>query len=215
MLLETYGLGPEGVTVRGGDEAAAVASRLGYPVAVKVAVPDVAHRSERGLVRTGLPDAESVTAAVTAFEAVLDGPVDVLVQPMLPGVEMALGLVRDPTFGPLVMVAAGGTAIDVWDDRVFLLPPLDTGSVRRAVRALRSWPLLGGFRGAPGVDVAAFERQVLALGELGTDVPEVAELDLNPVLVDVAGTHVVDAKVRLAAGDPVDDGVPRRLRRPG
>ncbi|WP_148616316.1 acetate--CoA ligase family protein [Nocardioides rubriscoriae] len=172
-------------------------------------------RSDRGLVRTGLRDAAAVAAAVTAFESALGTSVEVLVQPVVPGVEVALGLRQDPTFGPLVVVAAGGTAIDVWDDRVSLLPPLDIGSVRRALRSLRSWPLLAGWRGSAAVDVSALERQVLALSQLGTDVPEVAELDLNPVLVDAGGTHLVDVKIRLSPATAVDAGVPRRLRQPG
>ena len=130
------------------------------------------------------------------------------------GVELALGLVRDPTFGPLVVVAAGGAAGAQGDDRVHLLPPLDAGSVARALRSLRSWPLLDGQRGAPRADVAALVQHVIALGQLGTDVSEVAEVDVDPLLVDVDGTHLVDVKVRLAASSTLDTGVPRRLRQP-
>jgi acyl-CoA synthetase (NDP forming)/GNAT superfamily N-acetyltransferase len=211
-LLSLYDLAPTGRTAHGPEEASVVAATLGFPVAVKIADPDIAHKTERGLVRTGLLDAAAVGHAVAAFEVELGSSATVLVQPMAAGVEMALGLVQDPTLGPLVMIAAGGTAIDVWDDRVFLLPPVDAGSITRAVRSLRSWPLLDGHRGTPRVDVVALERQILALGQLGTDVPEIAEVDLNPVLVGVDGTHLVDVKVRLAVGASLDSGIPRRLR---
>ncbi len=216
-LLAPYGLDPVGEAARGPVGAAAAADRAGYPVAVKVGDPRVVHKTDRGLVRTGLTSAAEVSGVVTAFAQELGAraeSVDVVVQPMARGVEMALGLVRDPTFGPLVMVAAGGTTSDLLDDRVFLLPPLDPGTVARAVRSLRAWPLLDGYRGAPRADVAALERAVTALGALATEVPEVAELDLNPVLVDVDGLHLVDVKVRLDRTPAPDRGVPRRLRDP-
>lgn len=214
-LLAPYGAGPLGTVAFGAVGVAAAAEKVGFPVAVKVVAPHVVHKTDRGLVRIDLTTPAAVMDTVRAFEAELEPtPVGVLVQPVCTGVEMALGLVHDPTFGPLVMVAAGGTATDLLADRVFLLPPLDAGSVARAVRSLRSWPLLDGYRGAPRVDVAALERLILALGELGTDVPEVAELDLNPVLVGVDGVHLVDVKVRVARASTIDAGVPRRLRAP-
>ena len=113
-----------------------------------------AHKSDRGLVRTGLTSATAVRLAVSGFEEHLGGAAEVLVQPMESGVEVALGVVRDPTMGPLVMVAAGGTATNLWADRVFLLPPISLADARHAVRGLRIWPLLEGYRGGPAADVA-------------------------------------------------------------
>jgi acyl-CoA synthetase (NDP forming) len=131
---------------------------------------------------------------------------------MASGVEVALGLVRDPSLGPLVMVAAGGVATDVWGDRAFLLPPLSHPDAARAIRSLRVWPLLDGFRGSPPVDVAALEELLVALGRLALDLTAVAELDLNPVLVGPEGLAVVDAKVRLGAPVGPDPSAPRQLR---
>jgi hypothetical protein len=122
----------------------------------------------------------------------------VLVQSMAPGVEMAVGLVRDPVFGPLVMVASGGVALDVWDDRVFMLAPPSPSEARRAVRRLKIWPLLVGHRGSEPCDVDALERLIVAAGRFADDVPQAAELDLNPVLVSPGGCAVVDLKLRLA-----------------
>ena len=119
-------------------------------------------------------------------------------QPMDSGVEVALGVVREPTMGPLVMVGAGGVATDLWDDRVFLLPPFALADAERAVRGLRIWPLLEGFRGARPADGAALERLVVDLGRLAVDVPEVAELDLNPVMVGAYTCFIVDVRLRLA-----------------
>jgi hypothetical protein len=110
-------------------------------------------------------------------------------------------------------VAAGGTATDLLDDRAFLLPPVTAQDAARAVRSLRIWPLLDGFRGQPRVDSTALEAVVVRLGQLAEDVPQIADVDLNPVLVGPDGVALVDVKVRLAGSLPIDAGIPRRLRR--
>jgi hypothetical protein len=214
-LLRDYELVPAGRVVHDPVAAAAAAAELGFPVAVKVADPDVVHKTDRGLVRVGLASADDVAAAVRRFEAELgrEGGA-VIVQAMSAGVEVAVGVTRDPGFGPLIMVAAGGTATDLWDDRAFLLPPVTTQDAARAIRSLRIWPLLDGFRGQPRVDSAALEEVVVRLGRLAEEVPQVADVDLNPVLVAPAGCTLVDVKVRLAGAVAVDAGIPRRLRRP-
>lgn len=212
-LLSPYGLAPSGVVAATAAEAALAAVRIGFPVALKVADPEIVHKTDRGLVRVDLRSADEVLAAVRAFELELhESPVPVLVQPMASGVEMALGIVRDPGFGPLVMVAAGGVATEVWNDRTFLLPPVSPRDAARAVRSLRIWPLLDGYRGAQPADVAALESMVVSLGQLALDVPQLAEIDLNPVLVTPTGCVLVDVKARLAPPIPSDAGIPRRLR---
>ena len=197
-LAAPYGLQPTGELVRGPDEAASAADRAGFPVVVKVASTRVLHKTERGLVRVGLRTADQVRDAVGDFAVVLGAEEDVLVQPVGSGVEIAVGLVRDPVFGPMVMVAAGGVALDVWDDRAFLMAPVSAADAARAVRSLRVWPLLTGHRGQLPVDVVALEGVVVAVGSLADEVPEVAELDLNPVLVTPEGCALVDVRLRLA-----------------
>ena len=211
-LLAGYDVELVGETVTGAEATTAAARRVGYPVAVKVADPDVVHKTDRGLVQVGLSSDAQVMDAVVAFTAELGEVPPVLVQPMASGVEVALGVVRDPSLGPLVMVAAGGIATDVWDDRVFLVPPITAADAARAVRGLRIWPLLAGFRGARSADVAALERLVLAVGRLAADVRELGELDLNPVMVGEKGCVVVDVKMRLAAPVGPDPDAPRQLR---
>ncbi|MDP2773371.1 MAG: acetate--CoA ligase family protein, partial [Nocardioides sp.] len=155
--------------------AARLATRIGFPVAVKVADPEIVHKSDRGLVRVGLGSTAEVRRAVKDFAIELGcRSAPVLVQPMASGVELALGIVRDPGFGPLVMVAAGGVATEVWDDRTFLLPPVSPRDAARVIRSLRIWPLLEGYRGTAAADVAALEQLVVSLGQLALDVPEVA-----------------------------------------
>ena len=149
--------------------------------------------------QVGLAGRTEVTAAVRRFAGVLGAAAcPVVVQPVRHGVELAIGLVQDPTVGPLVMVAAGGVTTELLDDRRFLVAPVTGQEAAEALRRLRSWPLLDGFRGSPPVDVAAVERLVVAVGQLAAEVPEIAEMDLNPVMVDRDGAHLVDVKVRLA-----------------
>jgi acyl-CoA synthetase (NDP forming)/GNAT superfamily N-acetyltransferase len=215
-LLGPYGLEPVGRLANDPGAAGRLASEMGYPVVVKVADRDVVHKTDRGLVRLGLESEAEVAGAVRACAAELGrSTVDVLVQPVVRGVEVALGVVRDPSLGPLVMVAAGGVATGVLDDRSFLLPPFSQQDAARAIRSLRMWPLLDGHRGAPRVDTETLERMVLALGDLALDVPEIAELDLNPVMCSPTGTVLVDVRVRLADGQHDLGAQPRQLRAQG
>ena len=182
---------------------------------MKVADPTILHKTDRGLVRTGLRTSAEVTAAVEAFRAELGSDaVDVRVQPVLAGVEVACGVVRDPVFGPLVRIAAGGVATEIWKDEVYLVPPVTSADVGRALRGLRLWPLLDGYRGSARVDVEALQSVLVGVGQLVVDVPQVSDLDLNPLLVAPDGVHCVDVKVQLRSSETLDAGIPRRLRSP-
>jgi ATP-grasp domain-containing protein len=211
-LLDEYGLAPVGGVATGPEAVADLARTLGLPVAIKVADRDVVHRTERGLVRVGLDSDEEVRSAVASFAVELGRPdVAVLVQPVVAGTELAVGVVRDPSFGPLVMVGAGGVNTDLLADRTYMLPPVHEGDVRRALRGLRCWPLLEGFRGAPRADVDSLVELGVAGGRLAHEVPEVAEIDLNPVVVSAGGCTLVDVKLRLERLDG-DPEAPRQLR---
>ena len=212
-LLATYGIPVLGEVVRSGKAAARSAERFGLPVALKVTDPGVVHRTELGLVRVGLSSKDRVREVYRAFKDALGHPPEVLVQPMVSGTEVALGVVRDPSMGPMVMVASGGIETDVWSDRAFLLPPFSTADASRAIGSLRVATLLAGFRGAAAGDVGGLADLLTSLGRLAHDVPEVAELDLNPVVVGPGGCSVVDVKVRLARPVGPDPAAPRQLRR--
>lgn len=164
---------------------------------VKADDRSVVHKTERGLVRLGVGDDDQVRSAVTQIVAELGRPTTILVQPEASGIEVALGIAHDPGLGPLVMLAAGGVATDVWDDRVFLLPPITKDDAARAVRSLRLWPLLDGFRGSARAAVTSLEDLVVSVARLALEVPAVGELDLNPVLVGPDGCSVVDVALRL------------------
>ena len=214
-LLSPYGVVPTG-TMAGGFEATVEAAReLGFPVALKVADPTVIHKTERGLVRAGLTNADEVALAAGEMARVMGTEqVEILIQHMAVGIEVAIGVVRDPGLGPLVRVAAGGVATELWDDQRLLIAPVTRADAESAVRSLRIWPLLAGFRGQAATDVDRLVQLVTAVGMVAYEVPELAEMDLNPVIVNAGGCELVDVKVRLMPAEPWDSGVPRRLRRP-
>ncbi|WP_300007101.1 acetate--CoA ligase family protein [Pseudonocardia sp.] len=169
------------------DEA--VDAATSYPVVVKVAA--AAHRTELGGVRLGLADPDQVRAAATDLLAM--GPV--LVQPQLSGVEVAVGAMRDPVFGPVVMVGLGGIWVEVLADVAFALAPLGRLEARDLLAGLRGFPLLAGARGAPPVDLDALADVVVGAGNLLLAADDVAELDLNPALATQDGAIAVDWKI--------------------
>jgi len=171
------------------EEAARAAAAVGFPWVVKVA--DAEHRTELGGVRVGLTDAEHVRAAAAELLGIGDS---VLVQPQLAGVEVAVGGLRDPDFGPVVLVGLGGTLVEVLDDVGFAVAPLDHAEAQHLLTRLRGYPLLTGARGAEPVDLNAVAATVTAAGNLMCAVEEIAELDLNPLIVTAAGAVAVDWK---------------------
>ncbi|BCB89572.1 bifunctional acetate--CoA ligase family protein/GNAT family N-acetyltransferase [Phytohabitans suffuscus] len=216
-------LGRYGIPVLSSAEATGepavvgAAAAAGYPVVLKAADPHLVHKSDIGAVRIGLRGPDEVRAAYRAIAAAVERPEPpVLVQPMARGqAELVAGVVHDPLFGSLVMLGLGGVHTDLLGDRVFRLVPMtdqDAGQMWRSLRAAR---LLTGYRGAPPVDTGAVEDLVLRLGRLAEDIPEIAELDLNPILVGPDGAVAVDAKLRLAPVGVEPDALLRRLRQPG
>jgi len=177
------------------EDAVAAAAEAGYPVALKTAAPGIQHKSDAGGVKLGLRDDEEVRAAYADLAARL-GP-QVVVAPMAPpGVELALGIVRDAQFGSLVLVAAGGILVELLKDRRLGMPPLDESRARALLDGLKSRALLDGVRGAPASDVASVVRAVVALSALAYDLGEdIAALDVNPLIAGPDGCVAVDALV--------------------
>jgi acyl-CoA synthetase (NDP forming) len=175
----------------------AAAGRLGYPVALKTAA--ASHKTELGGVTLGLRDENALAAAYGEMSSRL-GP-SVTVQEMVgPGVEMALGVINDPQFGPLVMVAAGGVLIETLGDRRLALPPLDETRASKLIDRLDVRPLLDGVRGAPAADVKALARALSRLSLLARDLGDlIGALDVNPVVVGPRGCVAVDALVEQSA----------------
>jgi acyl-CoA synthetase (NDP forming) len=195
-LLADYGVPVvPSVVVETRDAAVSEAERLGLPVALKTAMPGITHKSDVGGVHLALADTGAVERAYDALASSL-GP-RVTVAAMIPsGVEIALGVVRDPQFGPLVLVAAGGVLVEVLKDRRLGLPPLDELRARRLVDRLKVRPLLDGVRGAPASDVDALVDAIVSLSWLAHDLGEHLEaLDVNPVICGPSGCVAVDALV--------------------
>lgn len=187
-------------------EAGRVAAAIGGPVALKIVSRQVSHKSDVGGVQLGLEGAAATIAAAQTMadrlhtlrpDAVLDG---FLVQAMADrprAWEVLAGLVRDPTFGPVVVVGHGGVAVEVLADRALALAPLGLEDARDAIARTQVARLLAGYRDRPGADLDALATTLVALGRLAVDLPEVAELDLNPLLCDAEGVIAVDARIAI------------------
>ncbi len=213
-ILAAYGIPvTRPVPAADAEEAVRAAGAAGYPVVLKVLSPDITHKTDVGGVALDLGDADAVrTAFRTMMDAVarkapgarLEG---VTVQRMVwgrDGVEMILGVKKDPTFGTVVMAGMGGTAAEIYRDRSIGFPPLNERLARRMLDELRMKPLLEGFRGRPPAAVDKLVETLVRLSYLAADLPEVAELDINPLLVTPEGVMALDARI-VGDRDAVED----------
>jgi acetate---CoA ligase (ADP-forming) len=172
-------------------DAARAARDLGFPVVVKTAIPGV-HKTERGEVALGLRDAAAVRAAAAAIGGA------VVVQPMVSGgVELLAGIVQDPSFGPLVAFGAGGILAELIGDATYRIAPLTDVDTTEMIGAGKAGRLTAGFRGMPRADAEALADLLARLSALAVDFPELAELDLNPVIGRSDGCVIVDARARV------------------
>jgi len=189
------------------EEAGRVFTSLGGPVALKAYGRDLLHKTEAGAVVLGLREADAVQSAARDMKARLElaglRPGGFIVQPMAAaGVEMIVGVVQDPLFGPVVACGAGGTAVELVKDVRVRLAPVTGSEADGMIHGLATFPLLQGYRGSPVADVAALRDLLLRVSAIAEDLPEVAELDLNPVLVGPEGARAVDARLRVEAREP-------------
>jgi acetyl coenzyme A synthetase (ADP forming)-like protein len=186
------------------EEAGRAAGEIGGSVALKAVAPGLVHKTEAGAVRLDLLGREAVTRAAEEVARVVESaghPLDrFLVQRMVPaGVEMIVGVVHDHLFGPVVAVGAGGMAVELVKDVSVRITPLSDLDAAEMIRSLQTFPLLEGYRGTPKADVSALEDVLLRVSALVEDHPDVAEMDLNPVMALAEGAIVVDARVRIEA----------------
>ncbi len=206
-ILKAYGFRlPDSRIARTTKEAVAAASDIGLPVVMKIASPDVLHKSDMGGVRVGI---ETTTMVEDAFfditsniqqrqpEARILG---VMVQEMIPqGKEVILGITRDIQFGPMVMFGLGGIYVEVLKDVAFRIAPLSVESADAMIRDIRSFPLLRGVRGEAPADIDAIRDALLRLSQMAVDFPEIIEADINPLLVcpEGQGAVAVDARITI------------------
>jgi acetyl coenzyme A synthetase (ADP forming)-like protein len=201
------------IAVSSADQAAAAALRLGCPVALKATGTTILHKSDVGGVSVDLASAPEVAAAYASMAAHLgDSMEGAIVQPMLRGVELIAGVVTDPSFGPVVMFGSGGTAVELFGDRALRILPLTDLDAHDMVRSIRGAPLLLGHRGAPACDVRAVEDVLLRVARLADEVPQVAEMDLNPLIASPRGAVAVDVRIRVAPWRRRAEQDVRRLR---
>jgi acetate---CoA ligase (ADP-forming) len=207
-VMQAYGMRlPQSRLAQTPDEAAKMASDMGYPVVMKISSPDILHKSDIGGVKVGI---QTPTEARDAFELIeyrarKYSPESriwgVLVQEMVrKGRELLVGVSRDPQFGPLVAVGMGGIYVEVLRDVALRLAPISKQEASEQIRSIRAFPLLRGVRGEPAADIASIEDIVLRVSQLVTDFPEVVEMDINPLVVhnEGEGCIVVDARIILA-----------------
>jgi acetyltransferase len=203
-ILTAYGIAvPQEMLAETPQQAARAAEQIGFPVAVKIASPDIPHKTEVGGIRLNLQSSEEVSTAAAQIlssaraalpTARLNG---VSVQAMVPaGHELVMGIRIDRQFGPLVMVGSGGIFVELLADAATALAPVSAGQAERMLQRLRSYKLLLGYRGRPGYDVAAALDVLCRLSELASDLAEdLAEVDINPVIVGVEGAIAADALI--------------------
>jgi len=206
-LLTAYGIACAAARLaRSADEAAAAATAIGFPVAIKIVSPDITHKTDVGGVVLGLDSPEAAASATDAMlariartrpDARLDG---VLVQPMAVGdtAELLLGMVRDPQFGPLVMLGFGGIFVEILGDTATRLAPVSAAEARAMLAELRMAPTLQGFRGRPPADLGALADTVSRFSHLAFEVPSLLELEINPLLAGSAGARALDVRGQMS-----------------
>ena len=213
-LLEAYGVRFPAVSlVTTVEDAVAAASRIGYPVVLKVASAEISHKTDVGGVAVGIADAAALRAAwermarsvrAAAPRATVRG---YEVEAYIPGgKEVLVGFQRDPSFGPILVFGMGGIYVEELRDVTFRLAPIRPISARRMIESVRGYPLLKGVRGEPASDLEALSEALERVAQLAIEHPEVAELDVNPLIVRPAGSGVVAVDARAILAPPSRSG---------
>ncbi|HEX6730551.1 MAG TPA: acetate--CoA ligase family protein, partial [Pyrinomonadaceae bacterium] len=189
------------------EDAVAAAAELGGEIALKAIAPGLVHKTEAGAVRLHLDGAEAVRNAAREMSERLrlrgHSTAGFVVQQMAKrGVEMLVGVVHDPQFGPVVACGAGGVQVELLKDVSVRLTPLSSEDASEMIRELKTYPLLTGFRGSVHADVTALEEALLRVSAMVEDLPQIAELDCNPFVVHETGATILDARIRVTAVEP-------------
>lgn len=184
------------------EDAAAAAAEMGGEIALKAIAPGLVHKTEAGGVRLHLTGAEAVRDAARQMSERLSAQGFVIQQMAKRGVEMLVGVVHDPQFGPVVACGAGGVQVELLKDVSVRLTPLSNEDAAEMIRELKTYPLLRGFRGSVPCDVAALEDGLLRVSAMVEDLPQIAELDCNPFVVHDTGATILDARIRVTSAEP-------------
>jgi len=191
----------------GKEEAVSLSQDIGYPVVLKVSSPDITHKSDAGGVKVNLRDKTEVEKAYDEImtsargkypDARIEG---VSVQAMAkPGIEIIMGMTRDPQFGPVLMFGLGGVFVEVLKDVTFRIVPLEKRDASEMIREIKGFKLLEGYRGQDHADIASLEEMLLKLSAFVDGKEQIKEIDMNPVFAYKDGALVVDARIILEPG---------------
>ena len=184
------------------EDAAAAAQEIGGEIALKAIAPGLVHKTEAGAVRLRLNGPAAVQEAALEMTKRISASGFVVQQMARPGIEMLVGVVHDPQFGPVVACVAGGVQVELLKDVSVRLTPLSNEDASEMIRELKTYPLLKGFRGSAPGDVAALEQGLLRVSAMVEDIPQIAELDCNPFVVHANGATILDARIRVATVAP-------------
>ncbi len=186
------------------EEAVSISESIGFPVVMKISSVDVVHKSDAGGVKLNLQNREQVSNAydeimdsitVAYPDAEIEG---VSIQGMAQkGLEVIVGMSKDAQFGPMLMFGLGGVFVEILKDVSFRITPLENRDASEMIREIKGFPLLEGYRGSDPVDIPALEEMLLKISQLVTNVPDIKELDLNPVFSYKDGALAVDARIIL------------------
>lgn len=200
QVLAAYGVPVTAERLAGdADSAAQAAAEIGFPVALKGNAPDLAHKTEAGLVEIGLADADAVRAAAARLMAKLPPGGTLLVQEMASGKrEFLIGMTRDAQYGPCVTFGLGGIFAEALNDTVLRLAPVSERDALAMMDGIRATALLGPYRGMAAVDRIALAQAIMGVGQAALAHPEIAEIDVNPVIITGDRPVAVDALVVLA-----------------
>jgi acyl-CoA synthetase (NDP forming) len=206
-IMMAYGIPvPPSVFAESADEAAEAAEYVGFPVAAKLVSDTVVHKSDVGGVATDLGNADEVRHAVDAIRGRLEKlgrgseMTGVALQPMVEGVELFVGASRDEKFGPLISFGVGGVNVELWRDVVFRVHPITATDARDMLSDIRGAQLLDGFRGSPAADRQSLIDTLLRLSRMVGDLPEILEIDMNPLIALPPGKGVMAVDVRIRVG---------------
>jgi acetyl-CoA synthetase (ADP-forming) len=180
------------------DALSKAAAEIGFPLVLKGCTPELAHKTEKGLIVTDIRNDQEARQAYERLMSGLEQPIPVLVQEMVKGQrELVIGLTRDPQFGPTVMFGLGGIFTEVLHDVSFRVAPLDEKDALEMMNEIRGRKILDAVRGMPAVDLKALSRILIQVGRLGLDHPEIKEIDLNPLIITGDRAVAVDALIIL------------------
>ncbi len=171
-----------------------------YPVVLKVDSAEIVHKSAAGGVKLNIARKATLQKAVAEMAGRFPRAQLLVQEQCKPGTEVIIGFKREEGVGPVLMFGMGGVHVEVFNDVAFRLAPLSEGDAARMVRGIRSFSLLDGSRGLPAADLAALERLLISASQMAVDLPQIVEMDLNPVLVYPQGVRVVDVRIKLARG---------------